>query len=376
MSMYEPDQQPAPDGGHAAADRRPYPLGSGNQYPPNAAYAYPPPPGSVPPPGGYAPGQPYAGYAPQIPPARRHNGFAWLWWVLGLLVFFTLFGCILTSIIASIGSKGGGFSGGDKIAVIPFEGTISGTGSPPSVMTPEDFLKMLQRAEDDDSVKAIVLRVNSPGGTVAASQEISEYVRTEKKPVIVSVGDVDASGAYMVSSQADWIVGNPGSAIGSIGVIMEVPNASGLMDKIGVQWKVITAGKYKGAGSPFRPLTPTETGLLQGQIDQVYAQFIDTVASGRKLPRSEVESMATGWAWNGEEAVRLKLIDQTGTYKDALKVAARKGKIKGHYDVEVYQSTQFSGILGSLLGIESQLQLLNSANSVDSTSLRRQTLAK
>jgi protease-4 len=190
------------------------------------------------------------------------------------------------------------------------------------------------------------------------------------------VGDVDASGAYMVSSQADAIVANPGSAVGSIGVITEIPNVAGLLDKLGVQFKVITAGKYKDAGSPYRSLTSTETALIQGDVDQVYGQFIDIVASGRHLPRSQVESMATGWAWNAVQAKQLGLVDQIGTYKDALDKAAKLGHIQGAYQTDVYDESQFSSIVSSLLGIETQLSRLNASNPTDPASLGGSTLAK
>ncbi len=221
---------------------------------------------------------------------------------------------------------------GNGIAVIPMDGAIAGSGSAAGgIITPEEFLDKLNRAEDDSDVKAIVLRVNSPGGTVAASEEISAYVKAAKKPVVVSVGDVDASGAYMVSSQADTIIALPGSAVGSIGVITEIPNVNGLLEKLGIKFVTITAGEYKGAGSPFEALTATETALIQTSVDEVYAQFIDIVAEGRKMERSEVESLATGWAWNGSEAKKLGLVDELGTYEDALKAAAKLGGIKGDY---------------------------------------------
>ena len=243
---------------------------------------------------------------------------------------------------------------GDAIAVIPIDGVIAGTGGA-GIITPQDFRDKLNQALDDDTVKAIVLRVDSPGGTVAASEEIALYVKAAEKPVVVSVGDVDASGAYMVSSQADEIIALPGSAVGSIGVITEIPNVAGLLDKLGVEFTVITAGKYKDAGSPYRALTATEQALIQGSVDQVYGQFIDIVAEGRKMQRSEVESLATGWAWNGAEAKKLGLVDQIGTFDDALEVAAKLGKIEGDFDTVSYDEPQFEDVFGSLLGISRQL---------------------
>jgi protease IV len=320
----------------------------------------------------------YPGYGPAMPPApppTTHSGHVWVWWLLGIIIVLMFIGGTWAG-IAAIAGGSSGIVDGDTIAVIPLDGAISGSGDG-GVVTPEAFRSLLRRAEDDDAVKAVVLRVNSPGGTVAASEEIATYVKKLSKPVVVSVGDMDASGAYMISSQADKIVALPGSAVGSIGVIMEVPNAAGLLGKIGVQFKVLTAGKYKDAGSPYRALSSTETAMLQDQIDEVYGQFIDIVASGRHLPRSQVESMATGWAWTGTRAKTMGLVDQVGTYDDALKAAAKLGGIHGgQYHTDVYNESQLSGILSALLGIESQLRAISANNPVNPASVSGATLAR
>ena len=202
---------------------------------------YPPAPPAPPyPPAGmpqaYAPAPAPNGSA-FAPPAHHRSG---LWWVVGIVA--VIGSCAWLSLLGSTASLG---SSGELIAVIPINGVIAGTGSATGgVITPQGFRDQLQRAVKDDNVKAIVLRVDSPGGTVAASEEISLYVKQCKKPVVVSVGDVDASGAYMVSSQADKIFALPGSAVGSIGVITEIPNVSGLLTKLGIKFTVITAGKW------------------------------------------------------------------------------------------------------------------------------------
>lgn len=288
--------------------------------------------------------------SPPVPmPSRKHS---WVWpVVVAVCVLVVVGGC---GLIAWLGSGSTNVASGDAIAVIPIDGVIAGTGSA-GVITPQDFRDKLNQALDDDSVKAIVLRIDSPGGTVAASEEIALYVKAADKPVVVSVGDVDASGAYMVSSQADKIIALPGSAVGSIGVITEIPNVAGLLDKLGVKFTVITAGTYKDAGSPYRSLTTTEKALIQGSVDEVYGQFIDIVAEGRKMPRSQVESLATGWAWNGTEAKKLGLVDQIGTFDDALKAAAKLGRIEGDYDTVNYDDAQFEDVLGGLLGLSRQL---------------------
>jgi protease IV len=297
--------------------------------------------------------QPAAAPAQSAAPAPKRR---WVWPVVVVVcVLIIVGGC---GWVAWLGTGDLGVPVGDAIAVIPIDGVIAGTGST-GVITPQDFRDKLNQALDDETVKAIVLRVDSPGGTVAASEEIALYVKAADKPVVVSVGDVDASGAYMVSSQADRIIALPGSAVGSIGVITEIPNVAGLLDKLGVEFTVITAGTYKDAGSPYRSLTATEQALIQGSVNEVYGQFIDIVAEGRKMERSEVESLATGWAWNGTEAKKLGLVDQIGTFDDALEAAAKLGKIEGDYDTVTYDDAQFEDVFGSLVGLSRQLGDLN-----------------
>lgn len=298
-----------------------------------------------------SPAQAASAPAPTVAPVSRRSGWAWPI-ALVLSVLIVVGGC---GWLIWLGTGDMGVPIGDAIAVIPIDGVIAGTGGT-GIITPQDFRDKLNQALDDDTVKAIVLRVDSPGGTVAASEEIALYVKAADKPVVVSVGDVNASGAYMVSSQADKIIALPGSAVGSIGVITEIPNVAGLLDKLGVEFTVITAGKYKDAGSPYRALTATEQALIQGSVDQVYGQFIDIVAQGRKMKRSEVESLATGWAWNGAEAKKLGLVDQIGTFDDALDAAAKLGRIDGDYETVNYDDAQFEDVFGSLLGISRQLE--------------------
>lgn len=263
---------------------------------------------------------------------------------------------------------------GSAVGVVTLDKAIAGTGDYYSgYVTPDYVYKQLEQAGKDDRVKAIVLKVDSPGGTVAASEEIALYVKAFKKPVIVSSGDVNASGAYMVSSQADEIWALPGTAVGSIGVISQIPNVSALMKKVGVEFTVIHAGKYKGAGSSYRPLTKEEKALIQGEVDEAYGQFIDIVARGRKMERSEVESLATGWAWSGTQAQKLGLVDKIGTHRDALDAAAKAGGIKGHYDVVDY-GDQYGTLLGSLLGVSQSLNRLSTF--VDSQQVTRQSLSR
>lgn len=288
---------------------------------------------------------------------------AWLWWTLGILVAVALvvMSCVLPLVFIAGDTGGFNMNIGDAVAVIHVDGIIAGTGSSlDGYITPEYMDDLLSQAEDDDSVRAIVLRVDSPGGTVAASEEIATFVKECSKPVVVSVGDVGASGAYMISSQADEIWALPGSAVGSIGVISTIPNASELLDKIGVDFQVITAGKYKDAGSPYRPLTEQERAIIQGEVDEAYDQFIDIVAEGRSMERSKVASLATGLTWSGERAKELGLVDEIGTYRDALDAAADAGGIDGDYDIVTYED-EFDEIFGSLIGIQGSLERISEA---------------
>lgn len=308
-------------------------------------------------------------YAPAVPAApapAQSSSSAWRWFVgIVLVLILATFACCGLS-FASLGSQsglGGKVALGESIAVIHIDGVIAGTGSAVNgVITPEDILYQLDQALSDDNVKAILLRIDSPGGTVAASQEIAMEVAyaAEEKPVIASVGDVGASGAYMVASQCDEIIALPTSAVGSIGVITEIPNVAGLLDKLGVQFTVLTAGKYKDAGSPYRSLTPTETTLIQQEVDNAYEEFITIVAEGRDLPEEKVREMATGWAYSAREGEKLGLVDTLGTYNDAVDRAAELGGIDGDPGIVTYDTTGYGDLLSTLLGVKSSLDRIGS----------------
>lgn len=308
------------------------------------------------PPAGYPPygyPQPVYGGPPPQPVAPRRR---WVGWVIAAVILgLVLLGCVLPFVLLLSADDAGGPAFGEAVAVIPIDGVIAGTGDRyGGYITPEYLMDQLEQAVDDPTVRAIVLRVNSPGGTVAASEELAEYVRTCDKPVVVSIGDVGASGAYMLASQADEIWAMPGSSVGSIGVIAEIPNVSGLLDKVGVEFQVITAGKYKDAGSPYRDLSDEERSLIQGEVDEAYDQFVDIVAKGRKMERSEVETLATGWAWSGQKAQELGLVDKLGTYSDALDAAAKRGGIEGEYEIMTYEDP-FGSLFGSLFSVSTRL---------------------
>lgn len=312
------------------------------------AQPYTPPSAEPPPPGGA--------------PERTRKMSAGAKWAIGLAVAFIV---IAGGSCALLFSLAGTFNTtpipmGDSIALIHVDGAIAGTGSVyDGVITPEYMLDQLDQALADDSVKAILLRIDSPGGTVAASQEITMAVRraVEEKPIVASVGDIGASGAYMVAAQCDEIVAAPGSMVGSIGVIMEIPNVSGLLDKLGVEFTVLTQGENKDVGSPYRSVTPTETVMLNEQMAIAYDQFIADVAEGRGMDEAEVRELATGWAWLGTEALDLGLVDSLGNYDDAVDRAAELGNIDGEPYIVTYEPTySVEDLFLSLIGFASRLQ--------------------
>jgi protease-4 len=186
-----------------------------------------------------------------------------------------------------------------------------------------------------DEIKAVVLRVDSPGGVVAPSQEIYEEVKkfAAKKKIIVSMGSLAASGGYYISAPATLIYANPGTITASIGVIIKLSNIEALMDKIGIKATVIKTGKFKDSGSPARALTEEDRAMFQSVIDSTHSQFIKAVATGRKLPEEEVRKIADGRVLSGEQALAVKLVDRLGTLQDAIEEAGKQAGIKGEPEI-------------------------------------------
>jgi protease-4 len=213
--------------------------------------------------------------------------------------------------------------GADRIALVKLEGLL---------VSSEHVVEELNDYAEDSSIKAIVIRIDSPGGGVVASQEIFNAIksaRREGKKVVASMGTVAASGGYYVAAAADRIVANPGTLTGSIGVKMEFASIEKLLEKIGVKGMVVKAGEYKDVGSPFRDMTEPEKKILQDVIDDVHSQFIKAVAEGRNLQEAEVRSIADGRIFTGRQALDLKLVDQLGDLTDSIKVAGDLVGIKG-----------------------------------------------
>ncbi|HEU5091069.1 MAG TPA: signal peptide peptidase SppA, partial [Nitrospira sp.] len=212
----------------------------------------------------------------------------------------------------------------DRIALIRVEGVI---------LDSQTTIGELKRFSENPSVKAIVIRIDSPGGGVVPSQEIHDAVKRirskNNKAVIASMGSVAASGGYYIAAATDRIVANPGTLTGSIGVIMETANVEGLLQKIGVEGVVIKSGKYKDVGSPLRKMSADERGLLQAVMDDVHKQFIEAVAEGRSLELRAAQALADGRIFTGRQAKEAKLVDELGDLEDAIQLAAEVVGIEG-----------------------------------------------
>jgi len=255
--------------------------------------------------------------------------------ILGIVVV-----SLVVAVVARPGVSGGkgrlGAAKGGEVALVRVEGPISGGRGEASILGTsagsEAVVARLREVEKDPSLKALVLRVNSPGGSAAASQEIGEAVKRVKaagKPVVVSMGDAAASGGYWISAEADKIVANPATMTGSIGVIMETMNLVGLYGKVGVKREAIKSGPFKDIGSSSREMTEEERAILQGMINDIYEQFVQVVAEGRKIPASTVRQFADGRVFTGSQAAKIGLVDELGDLDKAVKLAGKLAKIEG-----------------------------------------------
>ncbi|MGH7539368.1 MAG: signal peptide peptidase SppA [Gemmatimonadota bacterium] len=241
--------------------------------------------------------------------------------VLSLVLLLALFGVgAVLSARLIVGDGIPTFS--DRVAVLPVEGTIA---------SEEPVLEALEAFRSDRSVRAFVLEIDSPGGAVGASQAIFRALRelrdSEDRPIVAWMGDVAASGGYYVALAADSIFALPGSITGSIGVIMEFPNAEELLRKVGIGWEVVKSGEHKDMGSPAHPLAPEDREILEGVVRDVHEQFVEAVAENRPLDRQTVAALADGRIFSGRQAVELRLIDRIGTLDDAIDAAGRMAGI-------------------------------------------------
>jgi len=220
----------------------------------------------------------------------------------------------------------GGFTGGDKVAVLRVENVI---------LDSQIYLESLKKIKNDDGIKAVVVRIDSPGGAVGPSQEIYSALLElrEHKPVIASIGGVGASGGYYIACAGEKIFANPGTITGSIGVIAQFASYEKLLAWAKVDVEVITSGKFKDVGSPFREMNEADREYIQELIDNVHVQFKTAVSKARDLDMNEVNVIADGKIFTGEQAKELKLIDELGTINDAVTLAGSMGGIEGEPSV-------------------------------------------
>lgn len=273
----------------------------------------------------------------------------WTGCLVTTLVVFFFIG--LSGIVLALLGKGSFFSPQERVGVVDIKGLLTDSRT---------AIKQLDRYRDDDSIKAIVLRINSPGGAVGPAQEILrevEKVRTKKK-IVASLGTVAASGGYYIASGANLIMANRGTITGSVGVIMQFTNVEGLTKKVGLDFFNLKAGRYKDVGTPFRTMSPEDKAYLQGFLDDIYQQFVSDVAHNRKIPVAKMKTLAEGRIYTGEEAKQVGLVDEFGNLPDAIERAGRLGGIKGKVKA-VYAEKEGFSLLRLLLGQETEESLSN-----------------
>jgi len=276
-------------------------------------------------------------------PQKRSNLLLWMIVGGGAFIFFIL--CLLALAVYFADERSPGLAlSGNQVAALEVEGVISDS---------KDFVDQLKEYGNRAGVRSVVIRINSPGGGVAASQEIYEAIRKfraeSKKKVVVSMASVAASGGYYIACAADKIIANPGTITGSIGVIAEWYNYGDLLRWAKMQSIVIKSGEFKDAGSATRPLSDEEKAYFQNLIGNMYSQFVSAVATSRKMKDENVRKLADGRVYTGQEAKAQGLVDELGTYQDAIEEAGRLGGIQGTPKVVTPPKKTFS-ILDVLFG--------------------------
>lgn len=318
-----------------------------------AAWQQPPAPQSVPMPQPQSPA-PLPYYQPE--PPKKSRG-----WIVALVSVILLFALIALSIgsctsimSSSFGTLGStsttsdvDFLTSDAIGVITIDGTIQYDGTTAS---PEGLKSQLDIASKNPHIKAVVLRVNSGGGTATAGEEMSDYLRNFDKPVVVSSASMNASAAYEISSQADYIYTAKTTAIGSIGTALQITDLSGLLEKLGISVENVTSSDSKDSSYGTRPLSEEERAYYQNMVNQINETFIQTVAEGRGMSVDAVRALATGMTFTGMEAVQNGLADEIGTKEDAVAKAAELAGTSTTKTVQLQpQSSEISDLLGLML---------------------------
>ena len=282
--------------------------------------------------------------------AENGRSRTWLWVVIGGGAFFLFVLAVFTLVyLVMHAGRASAFNGfGDRIGVVDLEGVI---------LDSTTVVQELKKFGDDDSIKGIIIHVNSPGGGVAASEEIYSQVKRirdqKKKRIVASIATVGASGAYYVSSATNKIYANNGSVVGSIGVIAEWVNYGDLMRWAKLKPEVLKVGEFKDTGDPSREMTPAERAYMQGLIDNMYGQFVSAVAEGRHVKTENIKAIADGRVWTGQQALGMHLIDQVADFQGAVDDTAKALNIKGE-PVLVWPEKERQSLLDLLFGDVSQ----------------------
>jgi protease IV len=272
--------------------------------------------------------------------------------VAAVLVYLGVAGLFIIGVGGLSRGEGGPALFGPRVAIVELEGVI---------IEVDDIVRELKAHRENPSIRAVVMRINSPGGVVAPTQELHDAVlrlRQAGKPVVASLGAVAASGGYYVAVACDQIYANPGTLTGSIGVIMQLANLEQLMKKVGVDYVVVKAGQFKDIGNLSRAMTPDERRVMQALLDDVHGQFIGAVATGRKLPREDVVRFADGRVFSGTQAKELRMVDALGGLEDAVLAAAKLAGIptpptvvqpRRRFSIMELLRSQFGGTAAGLL---------------------------
>lgn len=275
--------------------------------------------------------------------------------VIGLLLGLIILPLLILTFRKAPGTLAAKPGGSGTIGLVRVEGVITGGQSLGGLLSEETaasetIMEQLRLAGEDSNIKVVLIRINSPGGSAPAAQEIGDQIdvlKNQGKKVVVSMGDTAASGGYWLAAKADKIVANPATLTGSIGVIMETQNLQGLYEKIGIKNEPIKSAPLKDIGSSSRPMTPEERKILQGMVDDIYNQFVEVVAKGRKMPVATVRELADGRIFTGRQALELGLVDKLGNFNSAIDYAAELAGIKGRPELKEYgEQSPFNKILG------------------------------
>ena len=305
-------------------------------------------------------------------PRRRRRWGLWIGGSIAALLLFLTVGTVLLVVLLGPGGTDGGGSartpetfgeeyvsgeGPEKVAVLPVAGQIgseeaTGALATPAA-TPETLRNQLRQAAEDESVRAVVLEVNSPGGGVTASaqmrDEILDFKESSGKPVVVSMGDMAASGGYYISAPADSIVANPSTLTGSLGVIISLLNYEEAQEKIGLREEVVKSGEFKDIGSPANELTPEEREIFQELVNEDYDEFVRVIVEGRGLPEDRVREMADGRIYSGRQAENLGLVDELGDLEAATGIAQELADVDGATVVRYTQEPGLAELLQARL---------------------------